>query len=87
MQQTRREHKSTEPHVGRHTVGLRDPLIKLLRHHQEVQEEKKIAAGADGQDKGYAFVSPTGGPLSPTTDFHTWKRLLKKRWRTRRPSP
>jgi integrase len=23
------------------------------------------------------FASPAGGPLSPNTDFHTWKRLLR----------
>lgn len=23
------------------------------------------------------FASPVGGPLSPNTDFHVWKRLLR----------
>ncbi|GGJ43397.1 hypothetical protein GCM10010121_063290 [Streptomyces brasiliensis] len=76
-QQIRREHKSTKSRAGRRTVGLPDPLIKLLRHHQEVREKERSAAGADWEDKGYVFASLTGGPLSPNTDFHVWKRLLR----------
>ncbi len=34
-------------------------------------------AGADREGKGCVFASPTGGPLSPNTDFHVWKRLLR----------
>ena len=76
-QQTRREHKSTKSRAGRRTVGLPDPLIKLLRQHQEAQEKERIEAGTDWEAKGYVFASLTGGPLSPNTDFHIWKRLLK----------
>lgn len=75
-EQTRREHKSTKSRAGRRTIGLPDPLIKILRQHQEAQERERIAAGADWEGKGYVFASPIGGPLSPNTDFHTWKRLL-----------
>jgi integrase len=32
-------------------------------------------SGADWEGKGYVFASPIGGPLSPNTDFHVWKRL------------
>jgi integrase len=73
----RREHKSTKSRAGRRTVGLPDPLIKLLRHHQEVQAGERLTAGADWEDKGYVFASPLGGPLSPNTDYHVWKRLLR----------
>jgi integrase len=76
-EQTRREHKSTKSRSGRRTIGLPDPLIKILRQHREAQERERIAAGADREGKGYAFASPTGGPLSPNTDFHVWKRLLR----------
>lgn len=76
-EQTRREHKSTESRAGRRTIGLPDPLIKILRQHQEAQEQERIAAGADWAGKGYVFASPIGGPLSPNTDFHVWKRLLR----------
>lgn len=72
-----REHKSTKSRAGRRTIGLPDPLIKILRQHQEAQERERIAAGADWEAKGYVFASPVGGPLSPNTDFRVWKRLLR----------
>lgn len=75
--QARREHKSTKSRAGRRMIGLPDPLIKILRRHQEAQKREQIAAGADWEGKGYVFASPTGGPLSPNTDFHVWKRLLR----------
>ncbi|MGW0334187.1 replication initiator [Streptomyces sp. NPDC003011] len=58
-------------------IGLPDPLIKILRQHQDVQERERVAAGADWEGKGYVFASPVGGPLSPNTDFHVWKRILR----------
>ncbi|MET7762344.1 tyrosine-type recombinase/integrase [Streptomyces sp. NPDC005393] len=76
-EQIRREHKSTKSRAGRRTVGLPDLLIKLLRHHREEQAAERMAAGADWEDKGYVFASPMGGPLSPNTDYHVWKRLLR----------
>ncbi|MFJ6931706.1 tyrosine-type recombinase/integrase [Streptomyces nigra] len=76
-EQIRREHKSTKSRSGRRTVGLPDPLIKLLRKHKEEQNRERAEAGADWEDKGYVFTSPTGGPLSPNTDSHVWKRLLR----------
>ncbi|MFF3911332.1 tyrosine-type recombinase/integrase [Streptomyces sp. NPDC001848] len=76
-EQIRREHKSTKSRSGRRTIGLPDPLIKLLRKHQEEQNRERAEAGADWEDKGYVFASPTGGPLSPNTDYHVWKRLLR----------
>ncbi|WP_393081047.1 tyrosine-type recombinase/integrase [Streptomyces sp. LN704] len=76
-EQTRREHKSTKSRAGRRTTGLPAPLIKILRRHQEAQERERIAAGVDWEGKGYVFASPVGGPLSPNTDFHVWKRLLR----------
>ncbi|MET7427438.1 hypothetical protein ABZT16_00335 [Streptomyces flaveolus] len=75
-EQIRREHKSTKSRAGRRTIGLPDPLIKILRQRQEAQEVERIAAGADWEGKGYVFASPTGGPLSPNTDFHVWKRSI-----------
>ncbi|MDX2597994.1 tyrosine-type recombinase/integrase [Streptomyces sp. WI03-4A] len=76
-EQIRREHKSTKSRSGRRTVGLPDPLIKLLRKHREEQDRERAEAGADWEDKGYVFTLPTGGPLSPNTDYHVWKRLLR----------
>jgi integrase len=76
-EQTRREHKSTKSRAGRRTVGLPDPLIKLLRQHRAEQNRERAVAGSDWEDKGYVFASPTGGPLSPNTDYHVWKQLLR----------
>ncbi|MFB7290708.1 tyrosine-type recombinase/integrase [Actinacidiphila glaucinigra] len=76
-EQIRREHKNTKSRSGRRTVGLPDPLIKLLRKHREEQERERSEAGGDWEAKGYVFASPTGGPLSPNTDYHLWKRLLR----------
>ncbi|MFF3558539.1 hypothetical protein ACFYXS_00630 [Streptomyces sp. NPDC002574] len=45
-------------------------MIRLLRRHQEEQARERGAAGADGQDKGYLFASPTGEPSSPNTGYH-----------------
>ncbi|MFD9908865.1 tyrosine-type recombinase/integrase [Streptomyces sp. NPDC059063] len=76
-EQIRREFKNTKSRAGRRTIGLPDPLIKLLRVHREEQERERLEAGAAWQDKGYVFASPVGEPLSPNTDFHVWKRLLQ----------
>ncbi|WP_328725683.1 tyrosine-type recombinase/integrase [Streptomyces sp. NBC_00259] len=76
-EQIRREHKNTKSRSGRRTVGLPDPLIKLLRKHKEEQDRERAEAGGDWEAKGYVFASPTGGPLSPNTDYHLWKRLLR----------
>ncbi|MFJ9129758.1 tyrosine-type recombinase/integrase [Streptomyces sp. NPDC102340] len=75
-QQIRREFKNTKSRAGRRTIGLPDPLIKLLRKHQEEQERERQEAGERWEDKGYVFASETGGPLIPNTDYHRWKDLL-----------
>lgn len=49
----------------------------MLRQHQEEQEKERAEAGTDWEGTGYVFASPTGGPLSPNTDYHVWKRLLR----------
>lgn len=74
--QIRREHKSTKSRAGRRTIGLPDPLIKLLRKHEEEQKRERKEAGELWEDKGYVFAQPTGGPLIPNTDYHRWKQLL-----------
>lgn len=35
------------------------------------------AAGVEVPTSGYVFASPIGGPLSPNTGFHVWKRHLR----------
>ncbi|MEY9813006.1 integrase [Streptomyces albogriseolus] len=62
---------------GDAAIGLPDPLTKILHQHQEAQKQEWVTAGADWEGKGLVFASPTGGPLSPNTDVHVWKRLLR----------
>ncbi len=50
---------------------------ELSAHAREEQDRERVDAGADWEDKGYVFTSPTGEPLSPNTDYHVWKRLLR----------
>ncbi|MFF3564029.1 tyrosine-type recombinase/integrase [Streptomyces sp. NPDC002574] len=76
-EQVRREYKSTKSRAGRRTIGLPDPLIKLLRRHREEQERERIAAGDAWQGTGYVFAQPNGSPLVPNTDYHHWKELLQ----------
>ncbi|MGW2349482.1 tyrosine-type recombinase/integrase [Actinacidiphila glaucinigra] len=76
-EQVRREYKSTKSRAGRRTIGLPDPLIKLLRRHLEEQERERIAAGDTWQGTGYVFAQPDGSPLVPNTDYHRWKELLQ----------
>ncbi len=76
-EQVRREYKSTKSRAGRRTIGLPDPLIKLLRRHLEEQERERIAAGDAWLGTGYVFAQPDGSPLVPNTDYHHWKELLR----------
>ncbi|MFF0745639.1 tyrosine-type recombinase/integrase [Streptomyces sp. NPDC004111] len=75
-EQTRREFKNTKSRAGRRTIGLPDPVTKILRKHQEDQERERQDAGDLWEDKGYVFASEIGTPLIPNTDYHRWKQLL-----------
>ncbi|WP_037840121.1 tyrosine-type recombinase/integrase [Streptomyces sp. NRRL S-337] len=74
--EVRREFKSTKSRAGRRTIGLPDPIIKLLIKHREEQERERQEAGELWQGTGYVFASPIGAPLIPNTDYHQWKHLL-----------
>jgi integrase len=71
------ETTDTKSRAGRRTIGLPDQLVILLRNHRHEQEIDRANAGQLWHDKGYVFASPTGEPLSPNTDYHQWKDLLK----------
>jgi integrase len=53
------------------------PLLELLARHRSEQERERRAAPDLWAEKGYVFTTPTGEPLSPNTDHHQWKALLK----------
>ncbi|MFR0353563.1 tyrosine-type recombinase/integrase [Streptomyces sediminimaris] len=75
--QVRRETKNTKSRAGRRAVPLPGPLVVMLRQHAEVQERERKAAGSLWVESDYVFTKPLGGPLSPNTDYHDWKRLLE----------
>ncbi|GAA0670396.1 site-specific integrase [Streptomyces thermocarboxydovorans] len=75
--QVRRETKNTKSRAGRRAVPLPGPLVAMLRQHAEVQERERKAAGNLWVESDYVFTKPLGGPLSPNTDYHDWKRLLE----------
>ncbi|MDF4254358.1 site-specific integrase [Streptomyces sp. WMMB303] len=75
--QTRRETKNTKSRAGRRAVPLPGPLVAMLRSHAETQARERKAAGNLWGESDYVFTKPLGGPLSPNTDYHDWKRLLE----------
>lgn len=74
--EVRREFKSTKSRAGRRTIGLPEPIIKLLIKHRAEQERERQEAGELWRGTGYVFASPVGAPLIPNTDYHQWKQLL-----------
>jgi integrase len=74
--QLRADTGPTKSRAGRRTIGLPDPLIKLLRTHREYQEAESIAARQLWRNEGWVFAKPDGRPVNPNTDYHEWKALL-----------
>ncbi len=75
--QTPRETKNTKSKAGRRAVPLPGPLVAMLHSHRKEQAGEREAAGDLWTDSDYVFTKLTGGPLSPNTDYHDWKRLLE----------
>jgi integrase len=67
----------TKSRAGRRIIGLPDPVIVLLRVHQDMQDGERQAARQLWRDEGWVFTKPDGRPLNPNTDYHEWKELLK----------
>ncbi|WP_327253654.1 tyrosine-type recombinase/integrase [Streptomyces sp. NBC_01244] len=74
--QVRRETKNTKSRAGRRAVPLPGPLVRMLRAHKEVQARERKAASDLWTESEYVFTKPRGGPLSPNTDYHDWKKLI-----------
>ncbi|MYV88866.1 site-specific integrase [Streptomyces sp. SID1034] len=75
-EQVRRETKNTKSRAGRRAVPLPGPLVRMLRAHREAQARERKAAGDQWTESEYVFTKPLGGPLSPNTDYHDWKKLI-----------
>lgn len=76
-QQKRAETGDTKSRAGRRTIGLPEPVIRLLEAHREQQETERKEARQLWHDKGYVFTKPNGEPLNPNTDYREWKELLR----------
>ncbi len=74
----REETAATKSRAGRRGMGLPDPLVALLRRHREQQDHERAAACDLWQESGYVFITETGRPLNPRTDYTEWKRLLDR---------
>ncbi|WP_406428269.1 tyrosine-type recombinase/integrase [Streptomyces sp. NBC_01589] len=74
--QVRRETKNIKSRAGRRAVPLPGPLVLMLHSDKEAQARERESAGSLWTESDYVFTKLTGGPLSPNTDYHDWKRLL-----------
>ncbi len=57
-------------------MPLPGPLVVMLRAHREAQALERAVAGNLWTASDHVFTKPLGGPLSPNTDYHDWKKLL-----------
>ncbi|GAA4936358.1 integrase [Nonomuraea thailandensis] len=67
----------TKSKAGRRVIGLPDELVTLLRKHKAEQDKDRQAARQLWQEGGWVFTTATGQPVSPYSDYHEWKALLK----------
>lgn len=74
--QVRADTGPTKSRAGRRTIGLPEPLIKLMRTHREQQDSERAAARQLWHHEAWVFTKPDGRPLNPNTDYHEWKALL-----------
>ncbi|MGW0806136.1 tyrosine-type recombinase/integrase [Nonomuraea sp. NPDC002799] len=52
-------------------------LVTLLRKHKAEQDKDREEARQLWQEGGWVFTTATGQPVSPYTDYHECKALLK----------
>ena len=66
----------TKSRSGRRVIGLPDELVALLLLHRIEQDCERLVAAQLWVESGYAFTSPVGAPLIPSTDYDAWKQFL-----------
>jgi integrase len=69
---------ATKSFAGRRVIGLPEPLVELLRAHRATQGLERLAARQLWLDGDWVFANEVGQPISPSTDYHAWKALLRK---------
>ncbi|MFI7105634.1 tyrosine-type recombinase/integrase [Nonomuraea sp. NPDC050227] len=67
----------TKSKAGRRVIGLPDELVNLLRKHKAEQDKDREKARQLWQEGDWVFTTATGHLVSPYTDYHEWKALLK----------
>ena len=75
--QTNDDDADTKSRAGRRGIGLPSEIVELLKAHKDVQDAERETAGQLWQESGRVFTTCLGRPLSPNTDYHEWKDLLK----------
>jgi integrase len=70
-------HEEPKADRSRRTVALPPALVEALRAHRAAQLEERIAAGPLWQDHDLVFVQPNGRPIERTSDWRSWKALLR----------
>lgn len=73
-----KDRTSTKSFAGKRTIGLPAPLVQLLRDHRREQDQERQLAGQLWEEGGWVFTDELGRPIIPSTDYHAWKRLLKR---------
>jgi integrase len=75
-----RTQERTAPKTNRalRTVPLAPPVVAALRAQRQWARLARVAAGADWNDTGYVFTTPTGGPLRGDTVHNAWDRTLAR---------
>ncbi len=68
-------------HQDHHRRPPRQPesvaeLVELLKLHRKEQGAERETVAQLWTECGWLFATPTGGPVSPQTDYTEWKRLL-----------
>lgn len=63
--------------AGRRTIGLPEPLVRVLKTHRRKQAEEREQAADLWQEEDWIFTNRSGGPVHPKVDHDAWKELLR----------
>jgi integrase len=64
--------------AGRRTVGMPAQLVDAIERHRERQELERDLAANLWREDGWVFTNRLGGPVHPSVDHESWKKLLRK---------
>lgn len=64
--------------AGRRKIGLTSVVLEALKEHRERQEQARMKAGKNWQEKGLIFCNIYGGFFNPDNVLRLFKKLLKE---------